>query len=223
MADFVIKPGAGVSNKLILQTQDATDVLTTSASGVTITAPTIADLSNVTGTLGSAVVFPAGHVLQVVHSDKTDTDSVSSTTWADIDGTDNNGSGSIFCCKITPKSTSSKILISGTFNLGQKDGNNAAALRFLRDSTVIARGDAAGNRERAFIHLFLANSGHHMSSISPNFLDSPNTTSELTYKAQFRSEGGSYTTLINRTFTDTDSLMNGTRGFSNFLLMEIAG
>ena len=41
MADFVIKPGAGVSNKLILKTQDNTSVLTTSASGVTITAPTI--------------------------------------------------------------------------------------------------------------------------------------------------------------------------------------
>ena len=46
MADFVIKPGAGSTNKLILQAQDETDVLTTSASGVTLasatlTAPTI--------------------------------------------------------------------------------------------------------------------------------------------------------------------------------------
>ena len=41
MADFVIKPGAGSTNKLILQAQDETDVLTTSASGVSITAPTI--------------------------------------------------------------------------------------------------------------------------------------------------------------------------------------
>jgi hypothetical protein len=60
MADFVIKPGAGVSNKLILQTQDATDVLTTSASGVAITAPTIADLSNVTGTLPVGVTGGSG-------------------------------------------------------------------------------------------------------------------------------------------------------------------
>ena len=36
MADFVIKPGAGVSNKLILKTQDNTPVLTTSASGVAL-------------------------------------------------------------------------------------------------------------------------------------------------------------------------------------------
>ena len=41
MADFKIKPAAGTGNKLILQTEDATDVLTTSDSGVAITAPTI--------------------------------------------------------------------------------------------------------------------------------------------------------------------------------------
>ena len=41
MADFKIKPATGTGNKLILQTEDATDVLTTSDSGVTITAPTI--------------------------------------------------------------------------------------------------------------------------------------------------------------------------------------
>jgi hypothetical protein len=54
MADFVIKPGAGVSNKLILKTQDATDVLTTSASGVTITAPTLTGVT----TAGSLVLTP---------------------------------------------------------------------------------------------------------------------------------------------------------------------
>jgi len=46
MADFTIKPASGTGNKLILQTQAETDVLTTSDSGVTLasatlTAPTI--------------------------------------------------------------------------------------------------------------------------------------------------------------------------------------
>ena len=46
MADFKIKPAAGTGNKLILETEDGTDVLTTSDSGVTLasatlTAPTI--------------------------------------------------------------------------------------------------------------------------------------------------------------------------------------
>ena len=61
-----------------------------------------------------------------------------------------------------------------------------------------------------------------MANISPNFLDEPETTNEVTYKAQFRSEGTSYTTYINRSQSDPDSYVNG-RCFSNLLLMEIAG
>jgi len=65
MADFKLKPGAGTGNKLILESQDGTDVLTTSDSGVTLasatlTAPTIADLSNVTGTLPVGVTGGSG-------------------------------------------------------------------------------------------------------------------------------------------------------------------
>ena len=41
MADFKIKPAAGTGNKLILESQDGTDVLTTSDSGVTINSPTL--------------------------------------------------------------------------------------------------------------------------------------------------------------------------------------
>jgi len=167
--------------------------------------------------------LPAGCILQVVESKKTDTDSVASATWTDIDGTDNNNAGSIWCCKITPRFSTSKILISGSITVGQQDGNNSSAIRFLRNSTAIGIGDAAGNRSRAFIHLYLQNSGIHMANISPNFLDEPKTTNEVTYKAQFRSEGTSYSTHINRSHSDTDAYANGSRCFSNLLLMEIAG
>jgi len=173
--------------------------------------------------IDNGVNLPTGCIIQVVESKKTDTDSVTTSTWNDINGTDNTSSGSIWCCKITPISTSSKILISGSITIGQQDGNNCGVLRFLRDSTVIGVGDAAGSRTRAFIHLYLQNGGIHMANISPNFLDLPNTTSEITYKAQFKSEGGSYTTHINRSHTDTDAYVNGSRCFSNILLMEIAG
>ena len=167
--------------------------------------------------------LPAGCILQVVESKKTDTDSVASTTWTDIDGTDNNNAGSIWCCKITPRFSTSKILISGSITVGQTDGNNSSAIRFLRNSTAIGIGDAAGSRSLAFIHLYLQNSGLHMANISPNFLDEPETTNEVTYKAQFRSEGTSWSTYINRSNSDPDSYVNGSRCFSNLLLMEIAG
>ena len=54
MADFKIKPTSGTGNKLILESQDGTDVLTTSDSGVTINSPTL-----VTPALGT----PASGVL----------------------------------------------------------------------------------------------------------------------------------------------------------------
>ena len=41
MADFKIKPAAGTGNKLILESEDGTDVLTTSASGVTLASATL--------------------------------------------------------------------------------------------------------------------------------------------------------------------------------------
>ena len=41
MADFKIKPATGTGNKLILETEDGTDVLTTSDSGVTLASATL--------------------------------------------------------------------------------------------------------------------------------------------------------------------------------------
>ena len=51
MADFKIKPASGTGNKLILQTQDETAVLTTSDTGVTIASPTI------TGEIGGDITM----------------------------------------------------------------------------------------------------------------------------------------------------------------------
>ena len=72
MADFVIKPTTG--NLKIQDDQDVDRIVIAPTTGVTtlsnptLTAPTITNLSNVTGTLGSGVTLPvqSGHVLQVV-------------------------------------------------------------------------------------------------------------------------------------------------------------
>jgi len=53
MADFKIKPASGTGNKLILQTEDATDVLTTSDSGVTLASATLNSPTLVTPALGT--------------------------------------------------------------------------------------------------------------------------------------------------------------------------
>ena len=54
------------------------------------------------------------------------------------------------------------------------------------------------------------------------WLDSPATTSSVTYKAQAANPySGGYTTVINRTFQDDDYSYNG-RTPSTITLMEIA-
>ena len=58
MADFKIKPAAGTGNKLILQTQDETAVLTTSDTGVTIASPTI------TGEIGGNIIMATNKKVQ---------------------------------------------------------------------------------------------------------------------------------------------------------------
>ena len=63
MADFKIKPAAGTGNKLILESEDGTDVLTTSDSGVTINSPTL--VTPALGTPASGVVTNLSGVLPV--------------------------------------------------------------------------------------------------------------------------------------------------------------
>ena len=67
---MIIRPATGTGNKVIVQDQAGAPVLTTADSGATVanatlTAPTIADLSNVTGTLASGITFPTGHVTNI--------------------------------------------------------------------------------------------------------------------------------------------------------------
>ena len=59
-----------------------------------------------------------------------------------------------------------------------------------------------------------------MKTHSFQLLDSPSSTSELTYKVQARSNGGTY--YINRSVNDTDSVDHG-RASSSITLMEVQG
>ena len=67
MSDLIIKP-SGTSANFKVQNPSGTDKIVMNSSG-TIT----------TGTLGSAVTFPAGHVLQVVQNENTETNSLTTS------------------------------------------------------------------------------------------------------------------------------------------------
>ena len=160
---------------------------------------TVSGLSD--GGLGlSGADLPAGSILQVQQSVKTDFWTRSETTYADIDGTDQNGAGSIWCVKITPSSTSSKIWVKGTVAVG---GNSHGSINLWRDSTQLHFGDASDTYAsiNRTTQQFLSGS-FNVTPIALDYLDSPNTTSEVTYKLQGGTpHSASYYIYINRSHT----------------------
>ena len=205
------------------------------SGSITIGQKTLASHDNNTDKLSlhNDVVFPAGHVVQVLQSVKTDADetraSVSSTGFVDITGTDQNGSGSVFCVKITPKFSTSKILVLTSINLSGDGTTNFSYLKLFRDSTGLFIGDSAGNRVLGSAMTFdhAANSGV-LDMISFQFLDSPtipSTPVEIIYKVKYAvglgTDNSGYAS-INASRRDGAYTHADMRGASSITVMEIS-
>tara|TARA_S200002703_G_C3685558_1_gene210489 strand:- start:235 stop:573 length:339 start_codon:yes stop_codon:yes gene_type:complete len=101
---------------------------------------------------------------------------------------------------------------------------NHSQVKLLRDSTDIYVGDAAGSRTQAAITTFSTTTELRLAAMAlrqnATFLDSPSTTSAVTYKAQARVSTDTF--YVNRSAVDSDSSTNG-RLASSITLMEVAG
>ena len=182
---------------------------TVDASGVSVTAG-VGTFTSYQGSAASLTSIPAanivgvctsgfsktggfGKILQVVSQNLTTQMSTASTSYVD----------SGLTASITPSATSSKILI--LINIGVSiSGDHNGYLKLLRDSTEINSGSGGDNNS-----LFGVNGNSTASRYAPmmeacNFLDSPSTTSAITYKVQVRSHSGSHTMYINRRSNDTN-------------------
>ena len=101
-------------------------------------------------------------------------------------------------------------------------GNSGYPLKLFRDSTEIGSGDSAGSRSVGISTLNMPGYGqYYMDHKHVNFLDSPNTTSAITYSFRVVSRDGT-TIYINRSQNDTDAAYSD-RGSSTITVMEIAG
>lgn len=140
-------------------------------------------------------LYAPGHVIQYFHTVQTASLSLSSTsTWVDYHATQ----GEI---AITPKSTSSKILIEVMWQAYV--GNNAGAsewsgvtCRILRGSTVITAADP--NTTDYMTSTYGGDASREMMYGNISHFDSPATTSETTYKVQFNKRHGGNTQYVNR-------------------------
>lgn len=139
-----------------------------------------------------------GKVLQVQYDNKASTEATtnkaSSGNYADA-----------LSVNITPSASSSTIAITAMVNIGASSASNGACiLRCLRDSTQIAGGTASGDRISTTSGRSNEAQGTDSNLMKTVvWMDSPNTTSQVTYKIQFAARGaGSGTAYIGQTGTD---------------------
>ncbi len=162
-------------------------------------------------TVNSSGLTSPGHVLQVVQVQKTDVFTTTSSSLVDVTG---------LTLNITPTATSSKILFMASV---AGVGTDNSVVQAYRDSTIIAGGDASGSRTQSFTGslyngIFAAPT---LMTASINWLDTPSTTSAITYKIKAGAVGGG-TLYLGRNATDNDDAQH-TRAPQVITLMEIAG
>lgn len=160
----------------------------------------------------STVGAQAGQVIQVVSTVKTADQSTTSTSPVDV--TD-------LSVNITPSSASNKVLVLVNINNISNSGAQTTYFRILRGSTVITSNTSGGSADTK--NAFgsgggggMTNENRKLGSASIAFLDTPSSTSALTYKVTFEVDGGTGT--INRWELNTD-----VASVSTLTLMEIKG
>jgi hypothetical protein len=182
-----------------------------SANNRVMTLPDTAD-----GTILTTTNPKAGNIIQVVSTTKTDafTTNAAAASPAAITG---------LSVSITPSSTSNKIFL--TTHIGHtttSNDNYASFFYFYRGGSVIsgAIGDAnSSNRRVAFYQR--GSFKYHGTAASMIYLDSPSSTSALTYQIYASVEGSGGYTQVNRSgSTDTTNAMG--RTISTLTAMEVA-
>ena len=156
---------------------------------------------------------PAGGVVQTKFYNYDGTLAATNTSFADL--------GS-FSLTITPTSASNKILLMVSFGSATGSGNNTTALRFTRDGTAIGIGEANGNRPRASFRVIGSSysSDNHAYPAMHYYVDSPSSTSAITYKVQNRNESGTFRVNRANAFNNANTTYDG--GFhSTFIAQEI--
>ena len=153
-------------------------------------------------------IYAPGSVIQTVSAEETAASSSTSSSPVNI-----------VSVNITPKSSSSKIYIIASVHASTASGSRAG-VGLYKGSNPVVRGDAAGSRTRVYAQVQNSDTGI-FSSTTMTYLDSPATTSQITYSAKMEPEGGSTVFYINRSASDTDSGARF-RGVSAITVMEIA-
>jgi hypothetical protein len=164
---------------------------------------------------GGKFVAP-GKILQVVQTFKNDVFSASVATGVVVDITG-------LSVSITPTSTSSKIMVFVDVSIGQNSsGDNGNAILLTRNGTKVGFGVEEGSRTGVLAGT-RAQATEDIATASGSFLDSPSSTSSLTYQVRImHNRFDTQTVFVNRSRVD-DNLDRRFRSGSSITLMEVAG
>jgi len=143
--------------------------------------------------------LPAGSVIQVVNG-STSTQ-ITSTSTSYIDTT--------LTASITPTSADNDILVfANQVGIYDRSGNSQIAFRLVKDGVEIIVFESLAGYDDGGNNIAVG-------GVSVSHLDSPSTTSSVTYKTQVKDAGGGNQFRINTS--------NGQSTKSTITLMEIAG
>ena len=191
---FSLQAPSSSSNNRVITLPDIAD-------GTLVTSQSTLDATKLSGNLpalnGSALTnLDAGKILQVKQTTKSNTFETTSSSYIDIPD---------LSVSITPASTSNKILFISSVNFGANQTGQHNFHQVVRDSTTIsATAQSIRSSDTAVVQ-----------SYSSIILDSPSSTSALTYKIQVKPESGN-AVGVNR------NIGNTLYGFSTILCMEVA-
>jgi len=203
MGDLIVKAATGTGNSLKLQDQAGQLCFSTIDDG---------------GVITDKVHFPAGHIVQVQSSPKTDTHSHTSTTYTAVPGLERT---------ITPQRAGSKIMVFASVLLGAHTAfGTFAGMRLVVDIagggyTAFNVGNAAGSRTRA-LGWIQAHYANEVMTTNASILHSPtyNLGEIITYRVETIAQQGGYAVCVNMSGQDADAQYHA-RGASNITVMEV--
>jgi len=185
---------------------DVTITVPAEAGTNTITIPATTGTMLDTNSVIASSKLPTGSVIQTVFASD-------ATLYAlSISNATSDHAGSI-AYSITPSSSSNKVMIHFTIPQVKHAQHAGLRVRLYRDiggagySHVTAlSGTASSNKQAALFGNYDTNGDGNRSAttITGTIVDSPNTTSQVSYKFYFGAGDGATTVYVNRTQNDTD-------------------
>ena len=172
-------------------------------------------VDNIQGATTAGKIHIPGHVINTQSVNFTGVQVTQSSSFVDITN---------LTLTLTPASSTSKFHV--VCNIAASSSQNFAFFRVVRNGVQVLTPDTVGNRASshfAFQSHAANTSGYQMFYLPCQFLDAPSTTSNVTYKVQFRMRGDTGTAYVNRTPRNSND-SNGwdVNGVSSLTVMEIA-